>query len=101
MQSPYSFCSTNTLAMPPQRGEAPRTKRKLEKMDTNKEYLTTSTLFSGGANIGTINSLAFPNVGFNNPPTAIRIRIVDISFNPLSYVDENSKCISVLLDMIS
>lgn len=56
--------------MPPQRREVPRTRRRLERIDPNKEYFTTSTLFWASANIAIINSVAFPHVAFRSPPTA-------------------------------
>ena len=57
------------LTMPPQRSEVPRTRRRLERMEPNKEYLSTSTLFWVSARIAMINSVAFPHVAFSSPPT--------------------------------
>lgn len=55
--------------MPPQKSEVPRTRRRFERMEPKREYLTTSILRSYRAKIAMISSVALPHVAFNNPPT--------------------------------
>lgn len=66
------FCSLLILAMPPQKREVPRTRRRFERIEPKREYLTTAILFWLRANIAIINSVAFPHVAFRSPPTEIQ-----------------------------
>lgn len=59
------------MARPPQKRDVPRTRRRLDKMEPRREYLTTSILCCHRANNAIISSVAFPHVAFNSPPTAI------------------------------
>lgn len=50
-------------------------------MEPNKEYLTTSILFSRRANSAIIISVAFPHVALRSPPTEIKSKL-----NPIMYI---------------
>lgn len=63
------FCSLERLAMPPQKREVPRTRRRFESIEPKSEYFTTSTLCCVRARIAIISSVAFPHVAFRSPPT--------------------------------
>ena len=56
--------------MPPQKRDVPRTRRRLERMEPKREYLTMAILCSLRANIAIMSSVAFPHVAFRSPPTA-------------------------------
>ena len=56
--------------MPPQKRDVPRTRRRLERMEPKREYLTRAILWSLRANIAIMSSVAFPHVAFRSPPTA-------------------------------
>lgn len=63
------FCSLLRLAKPPQKREEPRTRRRFERMEPRREYLTTSILCSARAKIAIMSSVALPQVAFKSPPT--------------------------------
>lgn len=69
-----NFCSLDMFAMPPQKRDDPRTKRRLERIEPNSEYFTTSILLWIMAKIEIINSVAFPHVAFRSPPTATKFK---------------------------
>lgn len=58
--------------MPPQNKEDPRTRRRFERMEPRREYLTTAILFSVRAKIAMMSSVIFPQVAFKSPPTVIQ-----------------------------
>lgn len=62
--------------MPPHNREVPRTRRRLERIEPSREYLTTSILLLLSANIAMISSVAFPHVAFKSPPTKIQKTIM-------------------------
>lgn len=66
-----NFCSDLRFAMPPHNREVPRTRRRLERMEPRREYLTTSILLLLSAKIAMMSSVAFPHVAFKSPPTVI------------------------------
>lgn len=63
------FCGVERCAIPPQKREVPRTKRRFERMEPKREYLTTAILLLLRANIAIMSSVAFPHVAFTSPPT--------------------------------
>lgn len=65
------FCSALMFAMPPHNREVPRTRRRLERMEPRREYLTTAILLLLRAKIAMMSSVAFPHVAFKSPPTVI------------------------------
>lgn len=65
-----NFCSLLRLARPPQKSEVPRTKRRFERTEPKREYLSNCSLFWFRAEIAIISSVALPNVAFRSPPTA-------------------------------
>jgi len=70
------FCSALRFAMPPHNKDVPRTRRRLERMEPRREYLTTSILLFLSANIAMMSSVAFPHVAFKRPPTMIQNIII-------------------------
>ena len=58
--------------MPPHNREVPRTRRMFERIEPNKEYLTTTILLLLRANIAIMSSVTFPHVAFRSPPTVIK-----------------------------
>lgn len=63
------FCGVERWAIPPQKREVPRTKRRFERMEPKREYLTTAILLLLRANIAIMSSVAFPHVALTSPPT--------------------------------
>ena len=64
-----NFCSFLEFAMPPRKKALPRTNNMLDKIDPKSDNCTTRTMLLRIANMHMINSVAFPKVAFNNPPT--------------------------------
>ena len=56
--------------MPPRKKALPKTNNMLDKIDPKSDNCTTRTMLLRIANMHMINSVAFPKVAFNNPPTA-------------------------------
>jgi len=66
--------------MPPQSREVPSTRRRFERMEPKREYLTTAIWLLLRANIAMISSVMFPHVALRSPPTVI----IDNIYKPLN-----------------